>query len=311
MERSASQIRRTRLERAYKFVVEHWATDTNEVADALYGGSVDRAARDLRLLSRKGLIVGTDVNDAAQGMLRSGSYKSLTWQSYYDIENSDQAETLAAAAHDFREAFPPAKSKATTRKTTNKKEATMAAQTKSKGGVQKRSAAKSKPAAKAPEAKANGGRKRAEVSAETVKQIKQLREAGASWDKVREETGVNAIKGRKLLAQHGGATVTVKAKSGEALAKELAAHRAEGVAWYTLAAATGKTEAEVKALAEQGGASTEGRVYHKSEPKAKPAAKAKAKAKPAAKRGSGAAGRKIAAARRAKAKADKDPSPQA
>lgn len=300
MERKTSQIRRTRLERAYKFVVEHWAPDTNEVADALYQGSVERASRDLRLLRRKGLIEPIDLNEEAQGSARRGSYKSLTWQSYYDIENSDEAETLASAASDFRAAFPPAKST-----TTNKKEATMATQTK-KGGVQKRSAAKSKPAAKAPEAKANGGKKRAEVPAETVERIKKLREEGASWDKVREETGVNAIKGRKLLAQHGGASVTVKAKSGEALAKELAAHRADGVAWYTLAAATGKTEAEVKALAEQGGASTEGRVYHKAPTPDGTKAKSSRKA-----RGSGAAGRKIAAARRAKAKADKDPSPQA
>lgn len=306
MERKTSLDRRTRLERCYKFVVECWATDTREIADALYGGAVSRASRDLKVLEASGLVEPTDVNGAAQGNGRSGAYKSLTWQSHYDIENSDD-DVLALAAADFREAFPPAK----TRKTTNnKKEATMATQT-TKSGVRKRGAAKqdAKPKAKA----SNGGRKRAEISDDLVKQIIELREGGASWDSVKAETGIGAIEGRKAIARLKGASVTLKAKSGQALAKELAAHRANGVAWYELALAAGKSEAEVKQLAEEGGASADGRVYHKAEPKPKAKPKAKAKAEPgkAKVRGSGAAGRKIAASRKARAKAETDPSSQA
>lgn len=119
-----------------------------------------------------------------------------------------------------------------------------------------------------------------------VPDIVKLRKAGSSWDAIQASHGVNAVVARKLLAEKGfnpkGESTEIPkiTGSGAALAKKVAKARSEGIAFYTLALATGKTDAELKALLEEHGfAEATGRTYRKGEaaPKKTPAAKAKSR----------------------------------
>lgn len=85
---------RDMLKTVYLYVVNNWAVTT---ADAVNG--VDAKIPTERLLKKlrsKSLIDATHVNGE----------KALTWQSNYDIENTDADETLASAERDFDAAFP-------------------------------------------------------------------------------------------------------------------------------------------------------------------------------------------------------------
>lgn len=84
---------RESLEQVYMYVVRNWATDAGEIADGL-DRSVGAVNTLLKKLATARLVEGTHVNNE----------RKLTWQSYYDVENEDGAEALAA--RDFAEAFP-------------------------------------------------------------------------------------------------------------------------------------------------------------------------------------------------------------
>lgn len=99
--------KRERLRTAYMHIVKNWAVGTNDIADHFYNGEIAAARRDLLELEASGLIEGTDVNGEAQGSARSGTYKSLTWQSYFDVENEEDVEERAGAA--FNQEYPPTK----------------------------------------------------------------------------------------------------------------------------------------------------------------------------------------------------------
>lgn len=84
---------RPKLRAAYMYVVNNWAVGAEEVAKSLKI-ETDEATKLLKALG--GLVEGTHVNGE----------KAVTWQSYYDIENSDKTKTLRSARADFAKAFP-------------------------------------------------------------------------------------------------------------------------------------------------------------------------------------------------------------
>jgi hypothetical protein len=86
---------RDSLRKAYLYVVNNWAVDASEVAEHL-GVENSDATSVLKRLQSKGLVVGDRVNDE----------RKLTWQSFYDIQNSDVKETRKSARADFDAAFP-------------------------------------------------------------------------------------------------------------------------------------------------------------------------------------------------------------
>jgi hypothetical protein len=88
-----SAAERKSLKKAYLFVVNNFAVSTADVAKAL---KVDTKEAKRLLDGLGSLVEGTHVNQE----------RELTWQSYYDIENSDPKETLASANADFDAAFP-------------------------------------------------------------------------------------------------------------------------------------------------------------------------------------------------------------
>jgi hypothetical protein len=86
---------RPALKKAYLFVVKNWAVKSADVATNLDTTPAE-ATKILRELSAKGLLEPMNVNGE----------RALTWQSHYDIENSDAAKTLNSAKADFLAAFP-------------------------------------------------------------------------------------------------------------------------------------------------------------------------------------------------------------
>jgi hypothetical protein len=88
-------VTRALLRKAYLYVVGGWALGTIEVAKGI-GVRPEVATALLKALEASGLIAGTHVNGE----------RAVTWQSMYDIENSDPAETMKKARADFNAAFP-------------------------------------------------------------------------------------------------------------------------------------------------------------------------------------------------------------
>jgi hypothetical protein len=81
------------LSAAYLFVVENWAVDASEVAMALTVG-VKEATALLKRLEHVGLVASMRVNGE----------KALTWQSYFDVSNTDD-DTMKDAEQKFIDIF--------------------------------------------------------------------------------------------------------------------------------------------------------------------------------------------------------------
>lgn len=86
---------RETLNEIYLFVVRNWAVSAGEVAEAL-DRSVSAVNTALRKLNRASLVEGTHVNNE----------RALTWQSYYNTQDYDEAGEIVKAQRDFDEAFP-------------------------------------------------------------------------------------------------------------------------------------------------------------------------------------------------------------
>jgi hypothetical protein len=98
---------------------------------------------------------------------------------------------------------------------------------------------------------------RRRITPEIAQQAAEMRENGATWQEVIDETGFNGAQLRPHIARLTEASI----ESLEDTAESVAEHREEGFAWYAMAVSLGKTIAEVKEMAEEGGADIEGRKY--------------------------------------------------
>lgn len=98
------------------------------------------------------------------------------------------------------------------------------------------------------------------ITQEIAERAMEMREEGAKWTEIQEETGFNGAQLRPHIARLTEATIESLEDSPESVAE----HREEGFAWYAMAISLGKTVAEVKAMAEEGGAEVEGRRYRAS-----------------------------------------------
>src|SRR4051794_94256 len=87
-----------------------------------------------------------------------------------------------------------------------------------------------------------------------------MREEGATWQEVIDETGFNGAQLRPHIARLNEAEIDTLEDTPESVAE----HREEGYAWYAMAISLGKTIGEVKDMAEEGGATVEGRKYRSS-----------------------------------------------
>lgn len=88
-----TDARREQLKAVYLYVVENWAVAADEVAAGVER-EVKEVRADLNRLSRRGLVVGDKINGE----------KTLTWQSYFDIDN--ELDVPARAAAEFDKEFP-------------------------------------------------------------------------------------------------------------------------------------------------------------------------------------------------------------
>jgi len=86
---------RSELREVYMAVVKNWVVSAKDVAE-ITGQTLNVVNQRLRRLERVDLLASIHVNGE----------RELTWQSYYDIENSDREETLNAASGDFTSKFP-------------------------------------------------------------------------------------------------------------------------------------------------------------------------------------------------------------
>jgi hypothetical protein len=94
---------RSQARKVYMYVVNNWAVYATDVAEGL-NMPAKQVNQLLRQLERRGLLASTHVN----------SERTLTWQSYYDIENEDENDVRADARTAFDNAWPKGE-KATTR----------------------------------------------------------------------------------------------------------------------------------------------------------------------------------------------------
>lgn len=135
---------RTLLFNVYRYTLLNWAVSEADIAD---GTKLDakEVKRLTRKLATKGLLAGTHVN----------SEKSLTWQTFYDVENDRGA--IKAGEKSFAEAYPvdePVK----------------------------------EPVKKATHAGATGSR----YMPEQLEAGRKARESGAGWKQVAEAAGVKS-----------------------------------------------------------------------------------------------------------------------
>lgn len=98
---------------------------------------------------------------------------------------------------------------------------------------------------------------RRKITPEIAARAKEMRDEGATWTEVIEETGFNGAQLRPHIARLEEATIDGLEDTPESVAE----FRNEGYAWYAIAISLGKTLAEVKEMAAEGGADVEGRVY--------------------------------------------------
>lgn len=98
---------------------------------------------------------------------------------------------------------------------------------------------------------------RRQITAEIVERAVEMREEGAKWTEIQEELGFNGAQLRPHIARLTEATIEGLEDSPDSVAE----FRSEGYAWYAIAISLGKSVAEVKAMAEEGGAEVSGRVY--------------------------------------------------
>jgi hypothetical protein len=98
---------------------------------------------------------------------------------------------------------------------------------------------------------------RRKITEEIAQTAADMRADGATWQEIIDETGFNGAQLRPHIAR----LTEQKIDTLEDTAESVAEHREEGYAWYAMAVSLGKTVAEVKEMAEEGGADIEGRVY--------------------------------------------------
>jgi hypothetical protein len=132
---------------------------------------------------------------------------------------------------------------------TNKKEATMAKVTRSKGST--KSSTKSKTTTKAA---ATNGRRTAEDWDGLVNEIREARQAGETMQSLKQKYSVSSdVPLREALARAGfnskGEELEyedISGLTGAKLKNRLVKERNEGTAWYMLALMTGKPESELR-----------------------------------------------------------------
>jgi hypothetical protein len=98
---------------------------------------------------------------------------------------------------------------------------------------------------------------RRRITPEIAERAAEMREEGATWTEIIEETGFNGAQLRPHIARLTEATIDTLEDTPESVAE----HREQGYAWYAMAVSLDKTVAEVKEMAEEGGADTVGRKY--------------------------------------------------